>query len=379
AWMIANTDKLGGPDTYENYSAGWSWAMNTPLRWHKQMASMLGGVRNGMILSWPGHTPHPGAICSQFSHLTDIAPTLLEAAHLPAPESVYGVHQKPMDGQSLVASLSACDATKPRTQYFEIGGKIGLYHDGWFLSGDDGRPAWEMTEGKGKRRVTWSLYNLDRDFSQGIDLSQKEPERLKQMLELWKVEATRNNVFPIDFRRAMERMDRTSAGARAKHFDYWGKDVTMPSVGAAPYLAARSYTVEAQLILDKPDASGAVLAWGSKFGGWSLYLDHGHPAFAWAKSTAPAEMATIRSESTLPAGATNLRLRFDVSATGAGVILSSDGKDLARGPLPQRALQPSGNGETLDVGRDLGVPVTTYATPFGEIEGEIPHVTIDFD
>jgi arylsulfatase len=199
------------------------------------------------------------------------------------------------------------------------------------------------------------------------------------MLALWKVEAARNNVFPLDSRRAMDRSDRMAAGAPRKHFEYWGKDVSLPAVGAAPYLAARNYTISADLVLDKPDASGAILAWGSKFGGLSLYLDRGHAAFAWAKSTDPAEMTTLRSATTLPQGKVNLTLRFEIKGGTASAILSSNGVELARGPLPSVALQPSGNGESLDIGRDLGVPVTAYATPIGEIEGDVPHVSIDFD
>ena len=377
AWMIANTEKLGGPDTYANYPVGWAWAMNTPLRWVKQMPSMLGGVRNGMVLAWPNHVARPGAICPQFAHLVDIVPTVLEAAKLPAPDVVYGVKQKPMDGQSLMASLAACDGAKPRTQYFEIGGKVGLYHNGWFLSGDDGRPSWEAETAA--KPPKWSLYNLDKDFSQGTDLAAKEPAKLSEMMALWKSEATRNNVFPVDSRRPMDRVDRQSAGSPRKQFDYWGKDVSMPAVGAAPYLAGRSFTIRAELVLDKADASGAVLAWGSKFGGISLYLDHGHAAFAWAKSTDPAEMATVRSAATLPQGKVNLTLRFETTPTAATAILSSNGTEIARGPLPGKMLLASGNGENLDIGRDLGVPVAPYATPFGEIEGDVPHVSITFD
>jgi arylsulfatase A-like enzyme len=377
AWMLANTDKLGGPDTYQNYSVGWAWAMNTPLRWVKQMPSMLGGIRNGMVLSWPGHVMRPGSVCGQFSHLVDIAPTVLDAAKLPAPERVFGVTQKPMDGQSLIDSLRSCDGAKPRTQYFEVGGKVGLYHDGWFLSGDDGRPSW--AEEMAPKPLNWTLYNLDKDFAQGSDLAAREPAKLAEMLALWKSEAALNNVYPLDSRRAMDRSGRGAVGTPRKHFEYWGKDVSMPAVGAAPYLAARSYTIKADLILDKPDASGAVLAWGSKFGGLSLFLDRGHAAFAWARSTDPAEMAMVRSVATLPQGKINLTLRFETTPTAAVAILSSNGAELARGTLPGKMLQPSGNGETLDIGRDIGVPVTAYATPFGEIEGDIPHLTIDFD
>jgi arylsulfatase A-like enzyme len=380
AWMQANTSKLGTAATYQNYPVGWAWAMNTPLRWTKQMPSMLGGIRNGMIMSWPGRVAKPGSICGEFSHLVDIAPTVLEAAALPAPKAVYGTAQKPIDGQSLMGSLATCNAAKPRTQYFEIGGKMGLYSDGWFLSGDDGRPAWEMTEGT-ERKVAWTLYDLSKDFSQSTDLSKKEPKRLEAMMALWQQEATRNQVYPIDFRRAMERVDRLAMGAARKRFEYWGKDVSMPAVGAAPYLALRSFTVTADLTLDRTDASGAVLAWGSKFGGWSLYLDRGKPAFAWAQSTDPKEIATVQSDSVLPIGSTKLKLRFVTSQTrrDAEVVILVGETELVRGSLPSKGFTPAGNGETLDIGRDLGVTVTDYATPRGAIEGDVPHVSIEFD
>ncbi|RZK00149.1 MAG: arylsulfatase [Novosphingobium sp.] len=381
AWLEANIDKLGGPDTYESYPAGWTWAMNTPLRWTKQYASMLGGIRNGMILSWQGHTAKPGGFCGQFAHLNDLAPTILDAAKLPAPQSVYGVAQKPFDGQSLLPSLAACDSAKPRTQYFEIGGKIGLYHDGWFLSGDDGRLAWENLPPGGVRpKIAWSLYDLTKDFSQSTDLAAKEPARLQLMLDLWRQEAEKNSVYPLDHRFATAR---AVAALRpgAKHYDFWGKDVTLPAIGNGPLLIARSFTIDADLKLDSAAASGVVLALGSKFGGWSLYLDQGHPTFTWARSTDPREISQLRAESALPQGASKLRLRFATKMMGgpATVTLSAGERNLGEIKLPTSFLMPSGNGETLDIGRDLGVTVTDYRTPQGAIEGDIPHVSIDFD
>jgi len=382
AWLEANTSRLGGPDTYGNYPVGWAWAMNAPLRWTKQFASMLGGVRNGMILSWPGHVAKPGSICGQFSHLVDIAPTVLDAARLPAPETVLGVRQKPIDGQSLLPSLAACDGAKPRTQYFEMGGKVGLYHDGWFLSGDDGRAAWEQEGPGGKRpQMTWTLYDLSKDFSQSTDVAQRNPAKLQELMALWQQEAARNNVLPLDYRRPTDRADRAAFLGGPKRYDYWGKDVSVPAMGASPYLAMRAFTVEAQLVLDKPDASGAVLAWGSRFGGWSLYLDHGKPAFVYARSTDPNEMARVVSATALPKGASTLTLRFRPTGLGQGGVatLSAGGLELAKVSTPAGMLQPSGGGETLDVGRDLGVTVTDYATRQGEIEGDVPHVAITFD
>lgn len=381
AWMQANTDKLGGPDTYESYPAGWTWAMNTPLRWTKQYASMLGGIRNGMILSWQGHVARPGTVCSQFAHLNDMVPTLLEAAHLPAPDMVLGARQKPMDGRSLLPSLAACDGTKPRTQYFEIGGKIGLYHDGWFLSGDDGRLAWENLPPGGERpKIGWSLYDLTKDFSQSTDLAAKEPARLQAMLALWQQEATRNQVFPLDHRFAMARGAAAMRGSGRKHFDFWGKDVSIPS-NAEPVPIARSFTLTADLRLMGTAASGAVVAYGSKFGGWSLYLDQGRPAFVAARSTDPKEISRVVADKVLPQGASKLTLRFAVEkmAGPATVTLSSDGTEFATLRIPTSMLLAAGNGETLDIGRDLGVTVTDYRTPHGAIEGDIPRVSFDFD
>ncbi|MDE2303383.1 MAG: arylsulfatase [Sphingomonadales bacterium] len=382
AWMEANIDRLGGPMTYESYPAGFAWAMDTPLRWTKQYASMLGGIRNGMILSWPGHVAHPGAICAQFGHLIDITPTLLAAASLPAPTSVLGVAQRPMDGENLLPSLAACDADKPRTQYFEMGGKIGLYHDGWFLSGDDGRTSWSNLPPTGPRpKISWTLYDLSHDFSQALDLGPAQPERLKAMQALWEQQARANHVFPLDHRFGPARG--TPAGlwmSGPKHYDFWGKDVSVPALGR-PLLFARSFTLNADLVLDRADASGVVVALGSHFGGWSLYLDHGHPAFVFARSTDPEETWKLRADATLPQGANRLVMRFAANGPGKGatVILSSDGHDLARLALPTSVLLPAGGGETLDVGRDLGVTVTDYATPQGAIEGDVRHVGIDFD
>lgn len=382
AWMEANTDRLGSEAAYGNYPVGWAWATNTPFRWAKQFASMLGGIRNGMIVSWPGKIAKPGSVCSEFSHLVDVAPTVMAAANLPFPETVYGTRQKAFDGQNLLSSLTRCEPARPRTQYFEIGGKMGLYSNGWFLSGDDGRPSWEMAQPAGTApKVDWTLYNLDADFSQSADVAASQPAKFKEMMALWQAEAKRNNVFPIDGRRPMDRRDPADMGAVRKRFDYWGKDISLVATGSAPFLAGRSFTVEADLVLDKATASGAVLAVGSRFGGWSLYLDNGAPAFQWARSTDPKEMALVTASAPLPQGASKLQMKFISAGPGktADVVLSANGREIARGTLPGNFLMPAGGGETMDIGRDIGVPVTDYRTPLGAIEGDVPHVAIMFD
>ncbi|MGE3692333.1 MAG: arylsulfatase, partial [Novosphingobium sp.] len=268
-----------------------------------------------------------------------------------------------------------------RTQYFEMTGKAGLYHDGWFLSGENGRPSWENLPPKPRPDIQWTLYDLRKDFSQATDVSAKFPAQLKQMQDLWKEEAERNNVFPLDHRMGAGRVDmRTFVGSPRKKFDYWGKDVSVPAMGAGVPIG-RSFTLEADLALDKPDSSGAVLALASRFGGWSLYLDQGKPAFVWARSTDPEEIVHVRATRALPQGASKLTMRFAVKGMGGpvDVVLSSNGEELARGSLPGSIVMPAGGGESMDIGRDLGVPVTEYRTPLGAIEGDVPHLSITFD
>ena len=382
-WLNGSLDIQGGPQTYQNYSVAWAWAMNTPYPWVKQYASQLGGIRNGAILSWTGHVARPGAICAQFGHVNDVTPTVLEAAGLPAPVRVLGTDQKPMDGASLLSSLQSCEAKKPRTQYFEMAGKIGLYKDGWFLSGENGRMSWqERTERGEQPDNTIALYNLDRDFSQSTDLAVGQPEKTAQMLAEFGRQAKANHVYPLDHRFGAARINQMAALAlMPKHYDYWGKDVSVPAAGGAPLLAMRSFTVEADLVLDSASASGAVVALASRFGGWSLYLDKGRPALFWSRSTDPAEQFSVMSDKTLPAGKSTLRMRHETIRPGAPatIVLSSGGAELARLALPSNLLFPAGNGEMLDVGRDRGATVTDYNTPDGKFEGDIPHVRVDID
>jgi arylsulfatase len=381
AWLQANTPRLGGRMTYGSYPVGWSWAMNTPFRWVKQHASMLGGIRQGMILSWGNRAARPGSICSQFGHLIDMAPTILEAAQLPVPQTVLGARQKPMDGQSLLPSLQTCEPDRPRTQYFEISGKVGLYHNGWFASMDNHRPGWELLPPTGARpKLEWTLYDLNKDFSQGIDLSKQNPAKLEELKQVWQQEAARNNVFPLDHRFGPGRGGYASRAGARKSFDFWGKDISIPATND-PILIGRSFTLNADVVLDKADSSGAVVAMGSHFGGWSLWLDKGRPRLTWARSTDPKEIVELKAEQPLPQGASKLTVRFASQGMGKGadIAISAAGTEVARGSVPVNYFNPAGGGETLDIGRDLGVTVTDYPTERGKIEGDVPHVRVDFD
>jgi arylsulfatase len=380
AWLTANVPRLGGPDTYENYPIGWAWAMDTPFRWTKQYASMLGGVRDGMIAAWKGHVAHPDAICAEFGHLVDIAPTLLDAAHIPAPDTVYGVKQKPFDGQSLLPSLSACEPAKPRTQYFEMMGKAGLYHDGWFLSSDDGRLPWVGAPPEGPNPPRrWQLFDLTHDFSQADDVAARHPEQLKAMIALWEQEATRNHVYPINH---MMLRGRGPVPSGRTHFDLWGKDVSLPAhvdgiLVKNPF--AGSLDIDADIAIDRDAASGVIVAVGSHFGGWSFYLDKGRPTFVYAASMRPDEVFRIAADRELPKGAANLRLSIRTQGVGrsAQVEMRSGGQVVASGVVGKTFALPAGTGEQLDAGRDTGVPVTEYPTPHGRLDGDIRRVSIN--
>ena len=379
SWLASTVDKLGSDQTSENYPVGWAWAMDTPLRWVKQYASMLGGIRNGMIVSWKGHIAHPNSICSEFGHVVDIAPTLLEAAHLPAPGTVYGVAQKPLDGQSLLPSLTKCEPDKPRTQYFELVGKAGLYQDGWFASNDDGRVPWQGTPPGGPNPApNWKLYALRKDFAQSDDVSAKYPDRLKQMIDVWHQEAVRNNVFPLNHEQMRGRM---IAPSGRKRFDLWGKDVSLPAAPDglfAPNPLGGSFTVDADIVLDKDAASGVIVALGSHFAGWSLFLEDGRPTFVYAKSTRPTDVTRIQAADGLKQGTATLHMDFTSKGFGQGahVQITNGGTILASGDVPATFLIPADVGEMLDAGRDTGATVTEYRTPHGRIEGDVRHVVI---
>jgi arylsulfatase len=354
--------------------------MNTPFRWAKQFASMLGGIRNGMIVAWNGHIAHPNTVCAEFGHVVDIAPTMLDAAHVPAPDTVSGIKQKPFDGQSLLVSFAQCAPDKPRTQYFEMTGKKGLYKDGWFASNDDGRLPWQMmvpTDGPNPPRP-WQLYDLNTDFAQSDDVAAKHPDRLKAMIAIWNDAAVNNNVFPLNHSPAA---GRGLVPSNRKRFDLWGKDVSLPAKADGPFAKdpfASSLVIDADIDLDRNQASGVVVAVGSRFGGWSLYLDRGRPTFVYATSTKPDETYTFASRERLPKGAAKLRLNLTLAGAGNGAdvqILNGESV-IASGHIAKTFIGPAGSGENLDAGRDTGVPVTDYPTPHGRFEGDIRHVAI---
>lgn len=383
AWLTANLNRMGGPMTCQACPAGWAWAMNTPLRWTKQYASMLGGICNGIILRWNERAAAPGSVCARFGHLIDIAPTIIEAAQLPVPVpvpvplSVNGVAQRPMDGKSLFSTLDACTPDHTSTQYFEMGGKTGLWHDSWFLAQDDGRTPWMLAPPADAPR-DWQLYNLRKDYSQSCDVAAASPAKVAEMVTMWEREAEANHVYPLDRCFGSLRVADHRPQGRSQ-FDYWAMGVSVPAL-SGPVCARRSFNLSAEIAPASANASGVVVAYGSRFAGWSLYRDKDRPVITFAASSHPVDPVMICAKGRGdPGKPLVLRLKTPGPRQGATPSLRSGADTLASGSVRSTFLMPAGLGETLDLGRDIGVDVTACLGCEGTFAGEIPHVVITLD
>jgi len=382
--MLAQIDDLGTWKTYNHYPAGWAHAMDTPFQWTKQIASHYGGTRNGMVISWPARIQDRGGIRSQWHHVVDLVPTLLEAVSLPMPSSVNGVAQKPLEGVSMVYSFA--DAKAPsthRTQYFEMGGHRAIYRDGWVaattppstdLPWTPPAPAPDVMTG-----YRWELYDTTKDFSQANDLAAKEPERLRRMQDLFLVEAARYNVFPLDNSK-VERFDtsiRPSLTRGRTSFSYAGNLSRIPE-GAAPDTKNKSFTISAQVEVAKEPVEGVIVTQGGLFGGWALYVEKGRPVFFY--NTANLHHATVASPAALGPGKHTLVLtfRYDGGVGKGGLAtLKVDGEKVAEGRVERTLAYRISIDEAFDVGEDSGTPVNhTYDVPF-RFTGRLDQVTID--
>lgn len=379
--LVSRIDELGGPNSYPIFPVGWGWATNAPFPWVKKIASHLGGTRNGLVVSWPGHITGAGSVRSQFHHVIDIAPTLLEAAGIAAPNVVNGERQMPLDGVSMTYALTTPDAPDRRTtQYFEMQGTRAIYDHGWLASTTPRKLPWVMSNPQGSPLdYQWELYDLRSDFSQSRDLAKKEPQRLAWLKALFDSEARRRQVFPLDDRESYQRAiaSQTVTGV-AKQYVYWGADVSVTD-DVAPPLRTRSFSLIADVNIPGQGGSGVLAAYGGRFGGWSFYLKDGKPMLRHNLSNRPETQTTIASGTVLPAGSAQVRFDFDRDSTqfGSGglVRISANGTELARGRLERTVITVSGLGETFDIGRDTGDAVVAEAgaNPFN---GTISKVTV---
>jgi arylsulfatase A-like enzyme len=384
-WLMDTMDHMGGPHSYELYPSGWAWAMDTPFQWMKQVASHLGGMRNGLVISWPDRIRQTGQVRPQFTHVIDIAPTILEAVGLHEPGAVNGVPQQRVDGTSLAYTFDDARApTRHTTQYFEMIGNRAIYKDGWLANTKPRRLPWEMSAPAGDAETSyqWELYDLNHDYSQSKDLAAAQPEKLKALQTLWTSEAERNNVFPIDdsFGPTRAIKARVAHYSPRLNFVYWGKNISISDV-AAPNVAARSFSLMADVVLPTDHETGVIAATGSWFGGWSFYLQNGKPVGLEAFSQQPQDQFRIASKVALPAGPATIRYDFAYDGGGLGkggtLTISVNGHAVAQGRIDRTILVTAGLGETFDIGRDTGAPVSEDYKDQGLFSGEIRKVAVD--
>jgi arylsulfatase len=384
----AISQQLGNDLYFNHYSAGWAWGLDAPFQWTKQVASHLGGTTDPLIAVWPARITEHGAVRGQFQHLTDIAPTIYAAAGITAPDTVNGVKQMPLEGVSLLPSFTDANApSEHHVQYFEMVGNRGIYKDGWWAGARHLLP-WESLGNKWEQtpigQHPWELYNLTEDYSQAHDLAAQNPDKLKEMIALFDSEAKRNNVYPL----APHYARPPSIAAGRTHFAFQS-DAARLTQQQLPLLRGKSFVLTARIDVPDGGGNGVLVADGGHFGGIVLYVKDGKPVF---ESTAFGNTAgRLEGGSALPPGRNevsvivtptidpskvdaSLRSVFSSTPVPAKAELRVNGTTVATGDLVNVA---SIYGETLDVGKDLGSPVSlAYAAP-AAFDGKVELVTLD--
>ncbi|RUU97339.1 MULTISPECIES: arylsulfatase [unclassified Mesorhizobium] len=377
-FLMERLDKLGGPESYNHFAVGWAHAMNTPYQWTKQVASHWGGTRNGTIVSWPKGIKANGEVRSQFHHVIDVAPTILEAAGLPHPTFVEGVQQAPIEGVSMVYSMNDAKAAERReTQYFEMFGNRGIYHKGWtavtrhktpwILVGED-IPAWDDD--------TWELYDTNEDWSQAKNLAKKMPDKLRDLQRLWLIEATRYNVLPLDDRTA-ERFNPDLAGRpvliRGNTQILFG-GMGRLSENSVISIKNKSHSVSAEIDVPEGGAEGVIVAQGGNIGGWSLYVKGGKLKYCY--NLIGVKHFFAESKEKIPEGSHQVRMEFAYAGGGLGkggvVTLFVDGKQVGEGKVEATAAMVFSADDGTDVGCDTGAPVSPdYGPQDNEFNGTV--------
>jgi arylsulfatase A-like enzyme len=381
--MMGHIDNWGGPSTFPHFAIGWAWAGNAPFQWTKQVASHFGGTRNGLVLHWPKGIKAKGELRTQFHHVVDVAPTALEAAKLPQPKVVNGIKQRPMDGVSMLYSAdNAKAADRRKTQYFEMFGNRGIYHDGWMAATRHSIP-WDMAaKSPALKDDVWELYKIDEDFSQANDLAKTNPQKLKELQAVFLKEAIRNNVLPIDDRRA-ERFVPSIAGrpdlmgGRKSLTVYPGMTGMMEN--AFINVKGVPHTVTAEVEVKDANTQGVIIAQAGYFGGWVLYMKDGrvHHEYNWFA----LERTNIASTAALGPGKHTIVYEFIPDAakpgTGGKSILSINGNRVAEARIPKTQPFAFSGDEGADVGLDGETNVSPdYKQGDNAFTGKIFKVTV---
>jgi arylsulfatase A-like enzyme len=377
-------DAWGSDKTQPHMAVGWTWAFDTPFKWTKQIASHFGGTRQGLAISWPGHITDVGGIRPQFHHAIDIVPTILEATGIPAPVMVNGIAQKPIEGVSMAYTFNKSNANAPSkrdTQYFEMMGNRAIYHDGWIATTTPPQGPWLMGMGKLPDVVNgykWELYNIGEDYSEDNDLATKKPEKLRELQELFLVEAAKYNVLPLDndvLQRVLSPRPNPVAGKTV--FSYSGEVSGMPS-GSVPNLLGKSYSISAEVEIPQGGAEGILNTLGGQFGGYGLYLVKSKPVFTYVQLT--TERFRWEGPALAPGKHTIVfDFKYDGPGPGEGGtgVLSVDGKQVDSKKMPYTIPFLISFDESFDVGVDTryGMDDNDYQVPF-PFTGKLDKLTI---
>jgi Sulfatase len=386
AEMLKAAPVWGSDMTYPHMSVAWSWAFDTPFKWTKQVASHFGGTRQGMCIAWPNRIKDAGGIRTQFHHMIDIVPTLLDATGIAEPVMVNGIAQKPIEGVSMAYTwdkANAAAASKRKTQYFEMFANRAIYHDGWVACTTPPAPPWLMGTAKLPDDVVngykWELYNLKEDFSENNDLAAKMPDKLRELKEVFLIEATRYNVFPLD-NSVLPRLiaARPSATAGRTEFTYRGEMAGLPP-SDAPSILNKSYTITADIEVPQGGGEGMLVTLGGRFGGYGLYLLKGKPVFTYNM----VDLERFRWEGQQPLAPGKHTIVFDFKYGGPGFgkggtgILKVDDQVVASKQVPHTIPFIMSIDETFDVGVDTRTPVDDrdYQVPF-RFTGKLARLTV---
>ena len=382
-FMVSKIDKFGTPEAYNHYAVGWAHAMDTPYQWTKQVASHWGGTRNGTIVHWPGGIDARGEIRSQFHHVIDVAPTILDAAGLPEPTIVNGVQQKPIEGVSMRYTFDDGTAADRRTtQYFEMFCNRGIYQDGWTAVTRHSIP-WVGTAMPAFDDDVWELYG-PADWTQAHDLAAEHPDILARLQRAFLIEAAKYNVFPLDDRR-FERFDPGAAGRpqliQGKRQVLFGRMGRL-SENSVVVVKNRSHAVTAEIEVPASGAHGAIVAQGGAFGGWTLYAVDGRPAYCY--NLFGLERFKVVGQDAMAAGRHQVRMEFTYDGGGLGkggtAVLFLDGAKVGEGRVAGTVPVAFSADETTDVGNDSATPVTDdLVEGQAAFTGRVEWVQIDLD
>lgn len=376
---LKRSGEIGKPGSEPHFPIGWAFAGNTPFPWVKQVASHFGGTRNPMVISWPKVIKHDGKMRSQFLHLVDVMPTILDAMKIKAPGYVNGIKQEPLNGRSFLSTFTNAAAPEIRdTQYFEIFGNRAIYENGWVAAVQHTLP-WrqDLAPGFDFEHEKWELYNVKEDFTEANNIADKNPEKLEHLKKLFYEEAEKNHVYPLDDRGAGRLVvPKPSPLGDRKKFTFYEGATRIPET-AAPNTKNRSWTMEAVLTTDAKHKDGVINAMGGSSAGYALYVKNGIPSFVY--NYFEADVTTIKSSKKLPDGMVSVRVDFTYDGGGPGkgatISLYMNNEKVGEGTIEHSVAGRFGI-DTFGIGEDDGSPVThDYTAPF-KYQGKIEEVNI---